>query len=172
MTIILARGIKMVTDLSVKQQKIFSTSLYEAENSKMLLKHGCVATRGGKIIARGCNKTMLRDSTDGFIKEQCSCHAEIDVIRKICRTNYKRHKIRRIMRKTTLYISRRSNTGTSSNSAPCMKCMDIIREMNIHKIIFNMDKKHLEYNPKSFVTTHRTFGDKFYERNKNGEIMD
>ena len=145
--------------LSNKQQKIYAMSLCEAEKSSMLFKHGCVATCGGKIIAKGCNYQSSSTINDMFIKNQCSCHAEINVLRKIYNQNIKKHKLNRIFRKTTLYISRRSNTGISSNSAPCAKCLFMIKQYNIKKIIFNLDDEYFEYNSKNYYTSHKTFGD-------------
>ena len=52
--------------LSNKQQRIYAMSLCEAEKSSMLFKHGCVATCGGKIIAKGKSVTLPINST--FIK--------------------------------------------------------------------------------------------------------
>ena len=68
--------------LSRKQEFIYSDSLIEAEKSNMLFKHGCIATYGGKIIARGYN-THKYSTNDIFIENQCSCHAEMNVLRKI-----------------------------------------------------------------------------------------
>ena len=152
-----------MTTLSNKKDKMFSASLCEATKSELLFKHGCVATYGGKIIARGCNTHKCYSANDDFIHEQCSCHAEINVLRQICH-NYsdKKHKLNRIMKKTTLYISRCSNNGKSTNSAPCAKCLDMIQRLNVRKIIFNLDNEYFEYNSKDFYTTHRTFGDLYF----------
>ena len=146
--------------LSKKQEKIFSHSLDEASKSNMLFKHGCVATYGGHIIASGYNTHKNYSSHDNFINNQCSCHAEIDVLRKIYwRNSSKRRKQQRIMRRTTLYISRSSGTGCSTNSAPCAKCLSLIQQYEIRKIVFRMDNEYCEYDPQKYATTHKTFGD-------------
>ena len=144
--------------LSRKQEFIYSDSLIEAEKSNMLFKHGCIATYGGKIIAKGYN-THKYSTNDIFIENQCSCHAEMNVLRKIYnRRKYNKRKLDRTMKKTKLYISRLSKTG-SNNSAPCKKCLDMIKYYNIKKIIFNMDNQYYEYNSKEYYTDHKTFGD-------------
>ena len=153
----------MIT-LSNKKEKLFSTSLEQATNSELLFKHGCVATYGGKIIGRGCNTYKCYSSNDNFINEQCSCHAEIKVLREIYYKNSNnKRKLNRIMKRTKLYISRYSPNKESTNSAPCMKCLNVIKQLNIRKIIFNLDNEYYEYNSKDFYTDHRTFGDLYYK---------
>lgn len=152
--------------LSNKKEKIFSRSIEEANKSDMLFKHGCVATYGGKIIASGYNINKGYIMNDNFIKNQCSCHAEICVLKKIYEKNrYKRHKLNRIMKKTTLYISRTASEKVSTNSAPCFKCLNMIKKYNIKKIIFHMDDEYHEYRAKDYYTSHTTFGD-IYAENK------
>lgn len=152
----------MIT-LSKKKDKMFSISLEEATHSELLFKHGCVATYGGKIIAKGCNTYKCYSSNDNFIKDQCSCHAEIKVLRDIHhRNSNNKRKLARIMKKTKLYISRYSPHKESTNSAPCMKCLEVIKELNIRKIIFNLDNEYYEYNSKDFYTDHCTFGEHYF----------
>ena len=50
--------------------------------SDMTSKHGCVAVLNGKIIGRGFNSNRTQ-SIDGFIRNTCSCHAEIAAIRNV-----------------------------------------------------------------------------------------
>tara|TARA_Y100000992_G_C21273243_1_gene498233 strand:- start:2060 stop:2545 length:486 start_codon:yes stop_codon:yes gene_type:complete len=146
--------------LTKKQEKLYSLSLEEANKSNMLFKHGCVATYGGHVIASGYNTHKSYSSHDEFLQKQCSFHAEMDVLRKIYwRNNQNRRKQRRIMRRTTLYISRSSNTGNSTNSAPCAQCLTLIKQYEIRKIIFHMDDCYYEYDPKDYETNHRTFGE-------------
>ena len=144
---------------------MFSASLSEATKSDLLFKHGCVATYGGKIIARGCNTYKCHSAHDNFIHEQCSCHAEINVLRQIYhKHSRKKHKLNRIMKKTTLYISRHSNGGVSTNSAPCVKCLAVIQRLNVRKIIFNLNNEYFEYNSKDYHTTYHTFGDAYFHK--------
>jgi tRNA(Arg) A34 adenosine deaminase TadA len=157
--------------LTKKQEKIFSSSLEEAEKSNLLFKHGCVATYGGHIIASGYNTHKNYSQHDEFVHNQCSCHAEMNVLRKIYyryRKMKKIHKLNRIMKRTTLYISRCSNSGTSTNSAPCAKCLEVIQSFHIRKIVFHMNDDYYEYNPRDFETNHRTFGElTLLEKNKS-----
>ena len=61
--------------LSIKKQKIFSHAYELAQESSMLFRHGCIAVRSGKIIARGCNTYKCYSSRDMFLERTCSCHA-------------------------------------------------------------------------------------------------
>ena len=69
--------------VSSRDERFARFALYEADKSNMKHhQHGCVAVMGGQIIARGYNSTRTQ-SSDGFLKNTCSCHAEIDVMRKL-----------------------------------------------------------------------------------------
>ena len=160
--------------LTKKQDKLFSSSLGEAEQSTMAFRHGCIATYGGHIIASGYNTSKNYSSRDIFIQEsQCSCHAEMNVLRKIYYKNReKKHKRNRIMRRLTLYISRYSKSGSSTNSAPCNKCLNIIKHFGVRKMIFHMDHDYYEYKPQEYQTTHETWGemmsrDRIHNLNQN-----
>jgi deoxycytidylate deaminase len=146
--------------VSQKKEKIFYRALEEAEKSNMLFQHGCVATYGGKIIASGFNYHIDVNQCDLFLNDQCSCHAEMSVLKKIYLKNFmKKRKLHKIMKKTTLFVSRKSKTHKSVNSAPCEKCMNMINKFKIKKIVFSENSQLYEYNSKDFVTTHKTFGD-------------
>ena len=69
--------------VSTSDEQYVSRAAEAALNSQMLMKHGCVAVLNGKIIATGCNNDR-NYSNDGFVNHNvCSCHAEIDVLRKV-----------------------------------------------------------------------------------------
>uniref|UniRef100_A0A6C0KIX2 CMP/dCMP-type deaminase domain-containing protein n=1 Tax=viral metagenome TaxID=1070528 RepID=A0A6C0KIX2_9ZZZZ len=146
--------------LTRKQENVFAYSLEEAKKSNMLFKHGCVATYGGHIIASGYNTHKNYSSHDNFVENQCSCHAEMDVLRKIYWRNARnRRKQTKMMRRVTLYISRCSNSGISTNSAPCNQCLKMIQQYKIRKIIFNLNNEYFECDPNEYTTEHKTFGE-------------
>jgi deoxycytidylate deaminase len=69
--------------LSIKEQKFINIAAVESTKSDMLMKHGCVAVMNGKVISKGYNSYRNR-TNDGFIiNNQCTCHAEIDVLRDV-----------------------------------------------------------------------------------------
>ena len=67
--------------------KHMQVAVEEAYKSNVLYKHGCVAVVSGKVVARGYNKYRTF-SKDGLINDNCSCHAEIDVLRKCRKKNF------------------------------------------------------------------------------------
>lgn len=89
------------TQCSIQDERYANLALSEADKSTMKHhKHGCVAVVGGSVIARGYN-TYRSHSNDGFLNDTCSCHAEIDVLRKLSRIMPKR--------KQQILFSRRDN---------------------------------------------------------------
>lgn len=75
--------------LSTSDRTFLSLASMEAQKSTQTHRHGCVAVVNGKVRGRGCNSGRTR-SNDGFIKNTCSCHAEIAALRDVwhqcCRT--------------------------------------------------------------------------------------
>ena len=122
-------------ELSNKKDKIFASCLEKAETSNLLFRHGCIATYSGKIIAKGCN-TYNNYSRDMFFNNSCSCHAEINVLRQIYYNTKKKRKLNKIMKKTTLYISRCSTMHASADSAPCIDCLKMIKKLNSNNKLY------------------------------------
>ena len=70
---------------SSKDQRFAQAALIASERSTMKHhQHGCVAVMSGRIIARGWN-TEQTWSSDGFLENTCSCHAEVHVLRQLNR---------------------------------------------------------------------------------------
>ena len=68
--------------ISIVEQKFLSLALEEAKKSNLLMRHGCIAVISGKIASRGFNNYRTH-SKDNFLVNTCSCHAEIDTLRKL-----------------------------------------------------------------------------------------
>ena len=83
-------------------EKFVAIAVIEAEKSALPARLGCVAVVNGKIIARGFNHYRTF-SKDGLIENTCSCHAEMDVLRKCLKQNK--------TRKLSLYVVRLSKMG-------------------------------------------------------------
>lgn len=152
--------------LSRKNEAIYAQCLSQAEDSDLFYQHGCIATYGGKVIAKGCNTYKSYSSRDMFLNRVCSCHAEINVLRQIYHSNKrKKNKLNRIMKRTTLYISRYKDGGShSSSSAPCMECLNMIKKFKIKKIVFKLDNEYHVMNSRDYYTHHRCQGDLVLDR--------
>jgi tRNA(Arg) A34 adenosine deaminase TadA len=134
--------------MSAKEQRIYSLCLDETHNSTLLYRHACIATRGGKIYKRGVNNHNTRIQL--YMDKICTCHAEVDVLHKIYFGLQKKHKLNKIFRKVTLYITRNGD----NNSAPCIDCLKVIKKLNIKKIIFKLNEEYYVLNPQDYETSH------------------
>lgn len=137
-----------------------SEAIEEAYKSPVLMRHGCVAVKNGKILARGFNHYRTF-SKDNFITNTCTCHAECDVIRKLHNANpnidYK---------KVTLYIVRINRKGDLKSSAPCIDCYNMLTKCGVKRIVYSSDNGIQKTNLKDFIPTQKTKGRAFL----NGEI--
>ena len=68
--------------LSTTEQAFLSQAAAESLKSKLMSKHGCIAVANGKILGRGHNSSRTQ-SSDGFICNTCSCHAEVASLRNM-----------------------------------------------------------------------------------------
>ena len=80
--------------LSKKDMRHINRAMEECKNSTMLMRHGCVVADGSKMLASGHNHYRTRFS-DGFMKESCSCHAEMDALRKATKKQSHSFKVRK-----------------------------------------------------------------------------
>ena len=69
---------------SNKHQRFGSMAFDESKNSGCrLAQHGCVIARGRQVVGKGINNPRTK-SKDGFISDtSCSCHAEVDALRRV-----------------------------------------------------------------------------------------
>ncbi len=72
--------------ISIQDERFLSAAYKEALESPVLMRHGAVTVSSGKIIGRGHNNYRTH-SSDQFIKDMCTCHAEISALRSTY-TNY------------------------------------------------------------------------------------
>lgn len=68
--------------VSKKDLQYASLAADVAEQSLMTSRHGCVAVGNGKVLASATN-CIRPHSNEGFIGDQCSCHAEVHALRKL-----------------------------------------------------------------------------------------
>jgi deoxycytidylate deaminase len=123
----------------------------EASKSKVKYhKHGCVAVASGKVVARGCNHYRAF-SKDGLLDNACTCHAEIDVLRKCL----KRH----MPKKLTIYVVRVSQQGNILLSQPCVDCHSKMKDFPVKNIIYSGEHNEIcKMKMKEFSTSFVTSG--------------
>ena len=68
--------------LSQTEELFITLAGLESKKSDLVSKHGCVIVSNGKIIGRGYNSSRTQCKS-GFLKNTCSCHAEIAAIRNV-----------------------------------------------------------------------------------------
>ena len=71
-----------VETISSKDMHFLTLARNEADFSTCLQRHGCVAVLNGTVVGQGYNHYRC-SSSDGFIKNTCTCHAEIAAIREV-----------------------------------------------------------------------------------------
>lgn len=107
----------MTMQCTFNDEKFANVAMEEANKSDLLSQHGCVAVINGKVMARGHNSSRCY-SADGFLRKTCSCHAEVDVLRKLFhmfkpemyQNNNSKSRSSRRKKRTT---SRRSDSSSS-----------------------------------------------------------
>ena len=150
--------------LSNRKHTYFESCVREAEKSDIQFQHGCVATLGGKIVARGYNTAKNYSKHDNFLENTCTCHAEVNVLRKLYHRSRRTRKMRKFHR-MTLYISRVNRFGDCDyNSAPCTRCMEVINNLNIKQIVFYLDNEYHIVKPREYTTPYTSSGEKYLTR--------
>lgn len=137
---------------SNSDSRYLSFACEEAEKSIANYRVGCIAVASGKIVARGCNNARTY-SKDGMIGDSLSCHAEIDVLRKLYKKGF--------TKKVTLYIVRITSIGELVCSAPCIDCFMTMKDFNIKDILYiGHNGEVLKRGIDDFETNHRCGGRK------------
>lgn len=146
--------------MSIKDQRMIALAMEEASKSTLAYKHGCIATSGGKIIARACNTNR---SYQGSKTMNCmnTSHAEINVLR-ILEQKYKNNP--RKLSRITLYIARidRKKKGEMFLSAPCSDCCKKIKELNIKSIVYTCSENNIKKcSMCNFESNHISYGNRY-----------
>jgi deoxycytidylate deaminase len=96
----------MNMNVSNKDMKFVNMAVNAANKSSMLMRHGCVITCNNKFICDGYNSTRTQFQ-DNFINTSCSCHAEMDALRKLLRIKSKGRNNNSYSHRKTLYNQQR-----------------------------------------------------------------
>ena len=106
-----------------------SIAIKLAETSEEKMRHGCIVVLGGSVQSVGVNKR----TNDPYIHKNLhwlSEHAEMAALRRCKRT-----------KGATIYVARVNNAGEQRMSRPCHKCMKLLREAGIKRIVYTIDQQ-------------------------------
>ena len=66
-----------------------------------------------------------------------------------------------MFKKTTLYVVRRDKEDNLQESAPCNRCLSLIIDLNIKRIVFSsLNNTFISCNPKDLTINHVSSGNK------------
>jgi len=152
---------------SSKDMKFFELAGRLSSKSNIHSKHGCIITKGGKIVSGGFNHT--KNNLSFMIKSNkkiiSTLHSEIHALTNLLLKNKK--KMKKNNTKYNLYVVRISpNGGNYLNSKPCSNCIKILKDNNyIDKVyysggggIFKMSKIN------NLTSEHKCQGDLYLKR--------
>jgi len=67
-----------------KHERMASLAFHEALKSEHpYFQHGCILSRGKKVIGRGHNNTRTQCKEGLISNNSCSCHAEVDALKRV-----------------------------------------------------------------------------------------
>ena len=167
---------------TLRDEKYASLALTEAQNSNMKYhQHGCIAVTNGAVIARGWNSYGSHPN-DKYLSDVCSCHAEVDVMRKIERllikrqlrtSNRNRNTRANFLGRISIYVVRRDHYGDRyKDSAPCARCTTFMKSLNIKNIIYSNEYGTLtKCRVRDYETSYTSHGAKYLEYLENMENM-
>ena len=158
---------------NMRDEKFASVALTAAQNSNMKYhQHGCVAVICGSIVARGWN-TYGSQPNDEYCDNTCSCHAEIDVMRKLEKILLKKEvslskrNIRNcFLGRISIYVVRKDKyCNKYKDSAPCARCTRFMKSLNIKNLIYsNAEGTLTKCRVRDYETTYISQGGHYIEQ--------
>jgi deoxycytidylate deaminase len=118
--------------LSNTDRAYLSVARYFAKKSKSRNTHGAVVVKGGRILGTGFNKDRNhpRVVSPEHIKTDCSYHAEQVAIKESGQN----------VKGARIYVARVNRHGEDRDSEPCPRCLTLIKEVGIKKIVYTSEK--------------------------------
>lgn len=113
--------------LSKRDNAYLSVARYFATKSAARNTHGAVIVKGGRVVGTGYNKNRNHPLfvSPEHIKSDCSVHAEASAIRDAGND----------VRNAVIYVARVNRHGEDRDSRPCSRCLVLIKESGIKRII-------------------------------------
>lgn len=154
------------TTCTSRDEKYACLALHAANSSNMKYhQHGCIAVADGTILASGCNSYGSSSSKDKYLQNTCTCHAEVDVMRKIERLLVKKqiHNTNtraRFLSRISIYVVRKNKQGNQyKDSTPCANCGNFMKSLNIKNVIYsNASGTLTKCRVRDYITTYASNG--------------
>jgi deoxycytidylate deaminase len=122
--------------LSKRDSAYLSVARYFATKSIARNTHGAVVVKGGRVVGTGYNKNRNHPKfvSPEHIKSDCSVHAEASAIRDAGND----------VRNAVIYVARVSKSGEDRESKPCPRCLALIKESGIKRIIHTTQSRRID----------------------------
>lgn len=117
--------------LSKRDKAFLSVARYCAKKSKARNTHGAVVVKSGRVMGTGWNKDRNHPLivSPEHIKTECSYHAEEVAIKEAGDS----------LKGAVIYVARVNKHGEDRNSKPCPKCLNLIKESGIKRIVYTTE---------------------------------
>jgi len=112
--------------VSMKDVYFLHKAMGVAMTSQEHHKHGCIITKGSKILSWGINSRRNHPRICTHAPTEAGIHAEVAAIKKI----------QGELKGAKLYVARTNNFGQPLLSKPCKACECAIKEAGIKKIVW------------------------------------
>jgi deoxycytidylate deaminase len=124
--------------LSKRESAYLSVARYLATKSSAKNTHGAVVVKGGRVVGTGYNKNKNNPHfvSPEHIKTNCSVHAERSAIKD---AGYD-------VKNAVIYIARVNRHGEDRDSRPCSRCLKLIQELGIKRIVHTTQSGRVNVN--------------------------
>ena len=124
--------------LSKRDNAYLSVARYLATKSSAKNTHGAIVVKGGRVVGTGYNKNRNNPHfvSPEHIKTDCSVHAEKSAIKD---AGYD-------VKNAVIYIARVNRNGEDRDSKPCSRCLRLIEESGIKRIVYTTQSRRVNVN--------------------------
>lgn len=124
--------------MSKRDSAYLSVARYFATKSSAKNTHGAIIVKGGRVVGTGYNKNRNNPHfvSPEHIKTDCSVHAEKSALKD---AGYD-------VRNAVMYIARVNRHGEDRDSKPCSRCLKLIEESGIKRIVYTTQSGRMNVN--------------------------
>ena len=119
-----------------KTKKFVELAMTKATESQLAKRHGCVLTKGVKVVAESCN-VVNRSVLCG--RSMTSLHAEMMALSMAYRNKGKRQQRKNRNRHVDLYVIRIDRNGNLVASKPCADCVKALQKTGINRVYYSQE---------------------------------